>query len=104
MSGRDPVTAEAVAARLRDDGFGAADRVAAHGAVTGPGDIDVPVDTVGRRDRRGGEEMTPEELEAMLGVRLTSAYALSRIVARGHGHGGRRGHAPSPARRPRRGC
>ncbi|MGI5436280.1 hypothetical protein ACQEV4_01900 [Streptomyces shenzhenensis] len=52
-------------------------------AVTGLGDIEVPVDTVGHGDRRGGGEMPPAELGAMLDVRLTSAYALSRIVARG---------------------
>ncbi|MFJ5843145.1 SDR family oxidoreductase [Streptomyces shenzhenensis] len=90
VNGRDPVTAEAAAARLRDDGldagaaaFDVTDRAAAHAGVTGLGDIDILVNDVGHRDRRGVAEMTPEELGAMLDVHLTSAYALSRIVARG---------------------
>ncbi|MGW3949753.1 SDR family oxidoreductase [Streptomyces sp. NPDC004752] len=90
VNGRDPATATAVAARLRDDGldagaaaFDVTDREAAHAAVTGLGDIDVLVNNVGHRDRRGAREMTPEELGAMLDIHLTSAYALSQCVARG---------------------
>jgi len=90
LNGRDPVTLEAVAARLRDDGlditgaaFDVTDREATHEAVTGLGAVDILVNNVGRRDRRGVAEMTPDELAAMLDVHLISAYALSRTVARG---------------------
>ncbi|WOX10713.1 SDR family oxidoreductase [Streptomyces sp. N50] len=90
VNGRDPVTAEAAAAGLREDGLDAAaavfdvtDRAAARDAVRGLGDIDVLVNNVGHRDRRGLDAMTPDELAHMLDVHLVSAYALSRTVAEG---------------------
>ncbi|GHI06658.1 gluconate 5-dehydrogenase [Streptomyces cellostaticus] len=89
LNGRDPATLDAVVARLRDEGYdvlGAAfditDREAAEEALQALGDIDVLVNHVGHRDRRGLHEMTPDELAAMLDVHLTSAYALSQTVAR----------------------
>jgi gluconate 5-dehydrogenase len=90
LNGRDPAALEAVAGRLHEDGldistaaFDVTDHDAAREAVAGLGDIDVLVNNVGHRDRRGVESMTPQELSAMLDVHLTSAYALSRTVARG---------------------
>ncbi|GGJ44605.1 SDR family oxidoreductase [Streptomyces brasiliensis] len=89
LNGRNPVTLEATAERLRDEGldatgaaFDITDRATAHEAVTGLGDIDVLVNNAGRRDRRGVQEMTPDELAAMVDAHLSSAYALSRTVAR----------------------
>ena len=90
INGRDPVTAEATVAALRADGldvaaavFDVTQREAAREAVSGLGDIDVLVNNVGHRDRRGLDAMTPDELAHMLDVHLTSAYALSRTVAEG---------------------
>ncbi len=90
LNGRDPVTLDALVVRLRDEGydvlpaaFDVTDREAAEEAVQGLGDIDVLVNNVGHRDRRGVYEMTPDELAAMLDDHLTSAYALSQTVARG---------------------
>ncbi|MEV0642351.1 SDR family oxidoreductase [Streptomyces sp. NPDC050619] len=88
LNGRDPATLDEAAGRLRDDGldvtaaaFDVTDRELARGAVTGLGDIDILVNNVGHRDRRGVGEMTPEELSRMLDVHLTSAYAMSQTVA-----------------------
>ncbi|MFG2784918.1 SDR family oxidoreductase [Streptomyces prunicolor] len=90
VNGRDPVTAEAAVAALRADGldasaavFDVTERAAAREAVSGRGDIDVLVNNVGHRDRRGLDAMTPDELAHMLDVHLTSAYALSRTFAEG---------------------
>lgn len=90
LNGRDPAPLEAVAGGLRDDGldvtgavFDVTDREAAEEAVTALGAIDILVNNVGHRDRRGVHELTPDELSAFLDVHLTSAYALSQTVARG---------------------
>ncbi|MEU9979106.1 MULTISPECIES: SDR family oxidoreductase [unclassified Streptomyces] len=89
LNGRDPAALETVAGRLRDEGldavgsaFDVTDREAAEEAVDALGAIDILVNNVGHRDRRGGHEMTPEELSALLDLHLTSAYALSQTVAR----------------------
>ncbi|MEV0184960.1 SDR family oxidoreductase [Streptomyces sp. NPDC050625] len=90
LNGRDPAALDAVAARLRDDGldvlaaaFDVTDRRAADEAVAALGHVDVLVNNVGHRERRGVEELTPDELAHALDVHLTSAYALSQTVARG---------------------
>ncbi|MGW0879671.1 SDR family oxidoreductase [Streptomyces sp. NPDC002671] len=90
LNGRNPDTVEAVAARLREEGydvlaaaFDVTDREAAEQAVSGLGDIDVLVNNVGHCDPRAVHEMTPDELSAMLDVHLTSAYALSQTMAQG---------------------
>ncbi|MEU9380047.1 SDR family oxidoreductase [Streptomyces sp. NPDC048279] len=90
LNGRDPAPLEEVAGGLRDDGldvtgaaFDVTDREAAEEAVTALGAIDILVNNVGHRDRRGVHELTPDELSALLDVHLTSAYALSQTVARG---------------------
>ncbi|MFJ9560289.1 SDR family oxidoreductase [Streptomyces fuscichromogenes] len=90
LNGRDAATLEAAASRLREDegldvagaAFDVTDRGAAEEAVTAVGAIDILVNNVGHRDRRGVEEMAPDELSALLDVHLTSAYALSQTVAR----------------------
>ncbi|MEW2301113.1 SDR family oxidoreductase [Streptomyces sp. NPDC006655] len=90
LNGRDTGALEAAVARLRADGldvvgvaFDVTDRAAAEEAVTAVGALDILVNHVGHRDRRGVEEMTPDELSALLDTHLTSAYALSQTVARG---------------------
>lgn len=90
LNGRNRTSLDAVVALLRREGydvtaaaFDVTDREAAEEAVSALGAIDVLVNNVGHRDRRGVTEMTPDELAAMLDVHLTSAYALSQTVARG---------------------
>jgi gluconate 5-dehydrogenase len=89
LNGRDPVTLDRAAARLRADGldvdasaFDVTDLDAARDAVTALGDVDVLVNNVGHRDRRGVEALAPSDMARMLHVHLTSAYALSQTVAR----------------------
>ncbi|MCG7210291.1 SDR family oxidoreductase [Streptomyces arenae] len=89
LNGRDTAALDAAAARLRDEGldvtgaaFDVTDRAAAQDAVSAVGTLDILVNNVGHRDRRGVHEMTPDELSAMLDTHLTSAYALSQTVAR----------------------
>ncbi|MEU6146534.1 SDR family oxidoreductase [Streptomyces sp. NPDC047081] len=88
LNGRDPATLAEAAGKLREEGldvgtaaFDVTEREAAREAVTGLGDVDVLVNNVGHRDRRGVAEMTPDALAHLLDVHLTSAYALSRTVA-----------------------
>jgi gluconate 5-dehydrogenase len=47
------------------------------------GRIDILVNNVGHRDRRGVDVLAPADLTRMLDVHLTSAYALTQTVARG---------------------
>ncbi|OIK25818.1 gluconate 5-dehydrogenase [Streptomyces malaysiense] len=90
LNGRDPAALAAAAERLRADGgydiataaFDVTDRAAAEAAVEELGDLDILVNNVGHRDPRGVAEMTPGDLNALLDVHLTSAYALSQMVAR----------------------
>lgn len=90
LNGRDPATLDKAVAGLCEAGldavaapFDVTDRAAAREAVTGLGDIDVLVNNVGHRDRRGVAEMSPDELAHLLDVHLTSAYALSQTFAQG---------------------
>ncbi|MET9087938.1 SDR family oxidoreductase [Streptomyces sp. NPDC004237] len=90
LNGRDTASLDPAVDRLREDGldvlgaaFDVTDREAAEEAVTALGALDILVNNVGHRDRRGVEEMPPDELSAMLDTHLTSAYALSQTVARG---------------------
>jgi len=99
LNGRDPATLDEAVARLRGDGldvtavaFDVTDHDAAEHAVTTLGDIDILVNNVGHRDRRGVDALTPEDLTRMLDVHLVSAYALCQAVARdltGRGRPGR---------------
>ncbi|MFJ9930849.1 SDR family oxidoreductase [Streptomyces misionensis] len=91
LNGRDPAALAAAAERLRADGgydvttaaFDVTDRAAAEQAVEELGDLDILVNNVGHRDRRGVAEMSPQELNVLLDTDLTSAYARSQAVARG---------------------
>ncbi|TIW56592.1 MAG: SDR family oxidoreductase, partial [Mesorhizobium sp.] len=89
LNGREPATLEAAIAGMRDQGldahgapFDVTRRDAAQQALAGLGDIDILVNNVGRRDRRGFDAMSPEEFGAMLDGHLVSAYAMSQTVAR----------------------
>jgi gluconate 5-dehydrogenase len=98
LNGRDPDNLEAAATRLRADGlyvtpaaFDVTDTDAGLASVRDLGVIDVLVNNVGHRDRRGIDDVTPGDLARMLDVHLVSAYALSRAVARGLAAQGRPG-------------
>jgi gluconate 5-dehydrogenase len=87
LNGRDPAALGITAARLRDEGlhttaaaFDVTDRDATRQAVA-LGAIDILVNNVGHRDRRGMDALAPADLARMLDVHLTSAYALSQAVA-----------------------
>ncbi|WFP78419.1 SDR family oxidoreductase [Mesorhizobium sp. WSM4906] len=89
LNGREPATLEAAVARMRDEGqdahgapFDVTRREAAQQALARLGDIDILVNNVGRRDRRGFDAMSPEEFGAMLDGHLVSAYAMSQTIAR----------------------
>src|SRR6516162_2464236 len=47
-------------------------------AVTALGPVDVLVNNVGHRDRRGVDALAPGDLTRLLGVHLIAAYALSQ--------------------------
>ena len=66
-------------------------------AVTALGPVDVLVNNVGHRDRRGVDALAPGDLTRLLGVHLIAAYALSQAVARDLTSRGRPGRI-SPAR------
>jgi gluconate 5-dehydrogenase len=89
LNGRDPATLDRAAAQLRTDGldvdaraFDVTDHDAAREAVATLGQVDVLVNNVGHRDRRGVEELAPSDMARMLDVHLISAYALSQAVGR----------------------
>jgi gluconate 5-dehydrogenase len=89
LNGRDPATLAGAVEALRAEGldvtpatFDVTDSDATGRAVTALGVIDILVNNVGHRDRRGVAELTPADLARMLDVHLTSAYALSQTVAR----------------------
>jgi gluconate 5-dehydrogenase len=89
LNGRDGVALDRAAAGLRSGGldvdagaFDVTDLDAARDAVTALGDVDVLVNNVGHRDRRGVEALEPSDMARMLHVHLISAYALSQVVAR----------------------
>src|ERR1700722_12673645 len=90
LNGRDPAALGDAVTRLSAEGldvtaaaFDVTDRDAARQAIAALGLIDILVNNVGHRDRRGVEDLAPADLSRMLDVHLTSAYALSQAVARG---------------------
>jgi gluconate 5-dehydrogenase len=99
LNGRDPGTLDAAAGRMRADSldvipaaFDVTDQEAAARAVAALGAIDILVNNVGHRDRRGAAELDPADLARMLDTHVTAAYALSQAVARdlaGRGRPGR---------------
>jgi len=89
LNGRDPAALGDAATRLCAEGldvtaaaFDVTDRNAAKQATAALGLIDILVNNVGHRDRRGVQELSPADLAHMLDVHLTSAYALSQVTAR----------------------
>ena len=90
LNGRDPAALGDAVTRLSAEGldvtaaaFDVTDREATREAIAALGLIDILVNNVGHRDRRGVEDLAPADLSRMLDVHLTSAYALSQAVARG---------------------
>jgi gluconate 5-dehydrogenase len=90
LNGRDPATLHVAAERLRNEdidvdtaAFDVTDLEAAGPALDGLGEINVLVNNVGHRDRRGVDALSPADLAHMLDVHLVSAYALSQAVAAG---------------------
>jgi gluconate 5-dehydrogenase len=90
LNGRDSVALDIAAERLRGEGlsvtaaaFDVTDRDAAQRTVAALGVIDILVNNVGHRDRRGVDTLAPADLVRLLDVHLVSAYALSQAVARG---------------------
>jgi gluconate 5-dehydrogenase len=95
LNGREPATLQAVVAKLRAEGldvhdalFDVTQRDAAQRVISGLGDIDILVNNVGQRDRRGFDDMSPDEFGRMLDGHLVSAYAMSQAVARALIHRG----------------
>ena len=89
LNGRDRAALDTAVDDLRAQGlraeavdFDVTDEAAAEAALDRLGPVDILVNNVGHRDRRGTEELSPSELESMLRVHVISAYALSRRVAR----------------------
>ncbi|WP_410790023.1 SDR family oxidoreductase [Kribbella sp. C-35] len=87
LNGRDQAALDEAAARLRDDGleitcaaFDVTDREAAREMVGGL-DLDILVNNVGHRDRRGFDVLEPADLMRLLDVHIAAAYSLSRDVA-----------------------
>ncbi|GLX51170.1 hypothetical protein Shyhy01_41200 [Streptomyces hygroscopicus subsp. hygroscopicus] len=91
LGGPDPAALAAAAERLRAESgyevatavFDVTDRAAAAAAVEELGELDILVNNMDQRDRRGAAGTTPQEPDAPLGTGLAGAYALSQAVARG---------------------
>lgn len=88
VNGRDPKALAESTATLRADGldavpadFDVTDLAAARRALDGLGPIDVLVNNVGHRDRRGLDTLPPEGLTRLFHTNITSAYQLSRLTA-----------------------
>lgn len=89
LNGREPATLDAVVTKLRAEGlevhgapFDVTQRDAAQRVVSGLGDIDILVNNVGQRDRRGFDGMSPDEFGRLLDGHMVSAYAMSQAIAR----------------------
>jgi gluconate 5-dehydrogenase len=93
VNGRDPATVTATVEGLCAEGlsadplaFDVTDRGATDRALTSMNErglaIDVLVNNVGQRDRRGLDELTPQDLARLLDTDLVSAFAVSQLVAR----------------------
>ncbi len=92
INGRDRSSLTGVCAALRDDGVDArpavfdvaevdADPLVAElSAEHGP--IEILINNVGQRDRRGALEMSEADFERLVRIDLLSAYGLTRAVAR----------------------
>lgn len=90
LNGRDSSALDDAVVRLRGEGldvdaaaFDVTDLDTAREVVEALGEIDILVNNVGHRDRRGVDTLAPDDLTRMLDVHLTSAYSMSQTVARG---------------------
>ena len=88
LNGRDPAMLEAAVRDLRDEGltasgaaFDVTDLDGAEATIGGLAPIDVLVNNVGHRDRRGVAQLAPADLARMLDTHVLAAYALSRTIA-----------------------
>lgn len=89
LNGRQAVVLDAAVHKLRAEGldihgapFDVTQQDTTRLTISALGDIDVLVNNVGQRDRRGVDEMSPVEFGRMLDSHLTSAYAISQLIAR----------------------
>lgn len=89
LNGREAATLDAAVLMLREEGldvYGAPFDVtqidAARQIASELGDIDILVNNVGQRDRRGVDAMSPEEFGGVLDSHLVSAYAMGQTVAK----------------------
>ncbi len=92
LNGRDPGRLGQAAQLLRDEGlavdtcpFDVTDATAAAAALASlfeaSGPVDILVNNVGQRDRRGLDVMTADDLTRMVDTHVISAYRISRFVA-----------------------
>lgn len=88
LNGRDPATLDTAVRELRQEGLGVTgapfdvtDLDAAQTAIGRLAPIDVLVNNVGHRDRRGVAQLAPADLARMLDTHVVAAYALSRTIA-----------------------
>ncbi|WP_216893662.1 SDR family oxidoreductase [Nocardia alni] len=88
VNGRSQDALAASVAKLRADGldaisaaFDVTDPEATRRALDDLGPIDVLVNNVGHRDRRGLGDLPPEGLTRLFHTNVTSAYQLSRLIA-----------------------
>jgi gluconate 5-dehydrogenase len=88
LNGRDADALSRAVARLRDEGlevtsaaFDVTDLTAAREMINELGQLDILINNVGHRDRRGFDVLEPADLTRMLDVHIASAYSLSRQVA-----------------------
>jgi gluconate 5-dehydrogenase len=99
LNGRDPAALDTTVRELRDEGLSASaaafdvtDLAAVDAAIRDLAPIEVLVNNVGHRDRRGADQLRPADLHRMLDVHVVAAYALSRTIAArlaGRGRAGR---------------
>lgn len=90
LNGRRPATLEAAVRELREEGlkvsgaaFDVTDLDAVQAAIGALAPVDILVNNVGYRDRRGVSQLLPVDLARMLDTHVVAAYALSRTIAAG---------------------
>lgn len=86
VNGRDPGQTAAAVASLTSEGLTAEpcvfDIAEASAAALAPyGPIDILVNNVGQRDRRGALDLPVDDFRRLVEIDLTAAYGLSRLVA-----------------------
>lgn len=86
INGRDPERTGSVVAALVAEGLAAEPAVFDAGTVSPEtveslGSIDMLVNNVGQRDRRGALDLPVADFRRLVDIDLTAAYALSRLVA-----------------------